>query len=145
MGDSVRIWYKRKVRLDLLTFRQREMVEIGSAGLLDLKRRLRMAQGPTDAAAKPLKRGYAIWKTKQHKGNRRDLWLTGKMLNNLTLRTVSDNSARAGLTSQAERIKGWANMRRELWLVFSPANIKATAAAARRVFARVTNALVKQA
>lgn len=143
MAGSVRIWQKRLLQLDLLTFKQRDMVQIGSAGLLSVKRRLRQAQGPTDAPAKPLTKRYARYKSKLRKGNRRDLWLTGKMLNNLTLRTVSEKSAKAALTSRKERIKGWANMKREPWLVFSPANRAVVIARAREVFAMATQRIVK--
>lgn len=122
MAASIRIWAKKQLRLEMLTFRQREMVEVGAAGLLSVFKRLSAAQGPNDSAAKPLTVPYARYKSKLRKGNRRDLKLTGAMLSNLKLRTVSDNSARAGLTSRKERIKGLANMKREPWLVFSPKN-----------------------
>lgn len=143
MAKSVRIWQKRKLRLDLLTFPQRDMVQIGSAGLLSVKKRLREARGPTDAPAKPLTKRYAIYKSKLRKGNRRDLWLTGKMLKNLTLRTVSERSAKASLTSRKERIKGLANTQREPWLVFSPVNRQAVIQKARVVFAQAKARLLR--
>ncbi len=124
MAKSVRIWQKKQLRLDLLTVSQREMVTVGSTGLLSVFKRLSGARGPNDSPAKPLTKRYAIYKSRQHKGNRRDLKLTGAMLGNLSLRTVSENSARAGLTSRKERVKGLANMKREPWCVFSPANKK---------------------
>ncbi len=34
MAQSIRIWQKKQMRLDMLTFRQREMVNVGAAGLL---------------------------------------------------------------------------------------------------------------
>ncbi len=139
----VRIWQGKKLRLDRLSFQQKHMVEIGSAGLLDVKRRLSEAKGPTDGPAKPLGKGYAIYKSKMRKGNRRNLFLTGDMLRNLSLRTVSENSARAGLTREKERVKGWNNMKKELWLVFSPSNVRATERKAREVFGRIVNGLVK--
>jgi hypothetical protein len=134
MARSVRIWQKRQLRLDLLTFRQRDMVQIGSAGLLSVFKRLSEARGPTDAPAKPLTKRYAIYKSKVRKGNRRDLKLTGKMLKNLTLRTVSDRTAKATLTSRKERVKGLANAKREPWLVFSPINRQAVLQKAREIF-----------
>ncbi len=139
----VRIWQGKKLRLDRLTFPQKAMVEIGSAGVLDVKRRLSQAQGPTDGPAKPLGKGYAIYKSRMRRGNRRNLFLTGDMLRNLTLRTVGDNSARAGLTKEKERIKGWNNMKKEIWCVFSPANVAATTRKAREVFGRMVKGLVK--
>lgn len=143
MAASVRIWQKRKLRLDLLTFRQRDMVTIGSAGLLSVFKRLSEAKGPMDGPAKPLTKRYAIYKSRLHKGNRRDLKLTGKMLRNLSLRTVSDKSAKAALTSRKERIKGWANQKREPWLVFSPANRRAVILKAREIFAQATARMLK--
>ena len=125
MAQAVRIWFKKQMRLDRLTFQQREMVQIGAAGLLDMKRRVSQARGPTDAPAKPLARYYAIWKSKHHKGRRRDLKVTGSMLGNLTLRTVSENIAKASLTSRKERITAAANNKRELWVAFSPVNRRA--------------------
>ncbi len=143
MAKSVRIWQKRQLRLDTLTFKQRDMVTIGAAGLLSVFKRLSAAQGPNDTAAKPLTKRYAMYKSRMHKGNRRDLKLTGKMLGNLSLRTVTDNSAKASLTSRKERVKGFANMKREPWLVFSPVNRRAVMEKAGQVFAQATARLLK--
>lgn len=142
MAKSVRIWQKRQLRLDALTFRQRDMVQIGSAGLLSVFKRLSNAQGPTDAPAKPLTKRYAIYKSRLHRGNRRNLSLTGKMLSNLKLRTVSDKQAKAALTSRKERIKGLANAKREPWLVFSPINRRAVMQKAGQVLAEAKKRLV---
>ncbi len=142
MAKSVRIWAKKQLRLDHLTIRQRDMVTIGSAGLLSVFQRLSAAQGPDDSPALPLGKRYAIYKSKLHKGNRRDLKLTGKMLSNLKLRTMTDNSAKAALTSRKERIKGEANMRRQAWLIFSPRNRQAVREMARKIFVKTTKALV---
>lgn len=122
MTASIRIWQKKQLRLDTLTFRQREMVNVGAAGLLDLKRRVRAGLNPEDAPAKPLGKRYAMYKSRMHKGNRRDLWFSGKMLGNLQLRTVSDNVAKASLTSRKERVKASANSLRDLWLAWSRRN-----------------------
>ncbi len=141
----VRIWQGKKLRLDRLSFPHKLMVEIGSAGVLDVKRRLSQAQGPTDGPAKPLGKGYAIYKSRMRRGNRRNLFLTGDMLRNLSLRTVSENSARAGLTKEKERIKGWNNMKKEIWCVFSPANVAATTRKARELFGRIARTMVRAA
>lgn len=125
MAASIRLYVKKQLRLDRLNFRQSEMYEIGQAGLDSVLQRLAAAKGPNDGPAKPLTKRYAIYKSKKHLGNRRNLRLTGAMLSNLKLRTVSDNSAKAALTSRKEREKGRYNMRREEWLVFSRANAKA--------------------
>lgn len=117
---AVKIWVKKQLRLEPLTVRQREMVRVGAAGLLSVFKRLSQARGPEDGPAKPLTKRYAIRKSRMGRGNRRDLNLTGDMLRNLKLRTVTDNEAKAALTSRKERVKGTVNTRREVWLVFSP-------------------------
>ena len=131
---SVRIWQKKRIVIDHLSFRQFQMVKIGTVGLAVMKNRVRAALGPDDGAAKPLTKRYAIQKTRLGKGNRRNLTFTGKMLDNLTLRTVSENRSKAALTSRKDRIKGWANSKIQPWLVFSPKNRAAVTEAARRVF-----------
>lgn len=134
MAASIRLYVKRKLRLDRLNFKQREMYEIGEAGLKDVKRRIAAAQGPQDAPAKPLGRGYAIWKTKQGLGNRRNLRVTGAMLDNLSLRTVTENSAKANFTTVKQREKAQANTKKEAFVVFSPANKKVVYDKAGQVF-----------
>jgi hypothetical protein len=130
---SVRVYQKRQLRLDLLTFKQRQMYDLGMAGVAAVKERLAAAKGPTDGPAKPLKKSYAIWKTRQGKGNRRNLTLTGELLGNFTVRTVSDNQAKANVSSRKARIKAWANQKREQWMVFSPRNREAVKKAAQQM------------
>jgi len=119
---SVRIYQKKQIRLDRLNFRQTQMFTIGNVGVAAVKNRLAAAQGPNDGAAKPLTRRYAIWKTKAGKGNRRDLMLTGNMLRNFQVRTVSENKAKAGNSTRKDRIKAWITSKIEPWVVFSPRN-----------------------
>jgi hypothetical protein len=130
---SVRIYQKKQIRLDLLNLRQTTMFKIGNVGVAAVKNRVTAAQGPTDSAAKPLTRRYAIWKTKLGKSNRRTLELTGDMLRNFLVRTVSDNKARASLSTRKDRIKAWVNQKIEPWVVFSPKNKTAVIEATRRV------------
>ncbi|HXG49291.1 MAG TPA: hypothetical protein VNO52_16830 [Methylomirabilota bacterium] len=133
MGQSVRIWQKKKLIFTELSFRHQDMVKIGTVGVAAVKNRLAAAQGPEDAPAKPLTKRYAIFKTRLGKGNRRNLRLTGGMLDNFMLRTVTENSAKAALTSRKERIKGGANQKIEPWVVLSPKNQAAVKEAVRRV------------
>ena len=65
---SVRVFYKKQVRIDQMNFRQQSMFKIGNVGVAAVKNRLAAAQGPTDSAAKPLTKRYAIQKTKIGKG-----------------------------------------------------------------------------
>lgn len=130
---SVRVYQKKQLRLDLLNFRQRQMYELGAAGVAAVKARLAAAQGPEDSAAKPLTKRYAIWKTRKAKGNRRNLTFTGDLLRNFQVRTVSENRAKANVSTRKDRIKAWVNQKREVWMVFSPKNKAAVLEAARRV------------
>jgi len=109
------------------------MFKIANVGLAAVKNRLAAAQGPTDGAAKPLSRYYAIRKTKMGKGNRRNLMLTGDMLRNFQVRTVSENRAKASNSTRKDRIKAWVNQKIEPWIVFSPKNKAAVLDAAKRV------------
>jgi hypothetical protein len=140
----VRIWFRRQRRVDHLSFAQLAMLKLGTVGVAAVKNRLAAAQGPTDAAAKPLTKGYAIRKTKAGKGNRRNLSWTGALLRNLQVRTMSENRAKAGLSTRKDRIKAWANQKIEPWLVFSPKNKSAVVEAARRVFQEATKRLLLQ-
>ncbi len=119
---SVRIYQKKEVRLDRLNIKQAQMFKIGNVGLASVKNRLAAAQGPNDGAAKPLSRYYAIRKTKMGKGNRRDLMLTGDMLRNFMVRTVSENKAKASNSTRKECVNAWITNRIEPWAVFSPKN-----------------------
>ena len=140
--SSVRVWQKKQLRLDLLNFRQNQMYKIGSVGVGAVKSRLSAALGPADSPAKPLKKGYAIRKTRLGLGNRRNLTLSGAMLSNLMVRTVSENRAKAALSTRKDRIKAWANQKIEQWLVFSPRNKAAVVDATQKVFAEMKSRLL---
>ena len=139
---SVRIYQKKQIRLDRLSFSQNQMFKIGSVGVAAVKNRLAAAQGPGDSPAKPLTKRYAIKKTKLGKGNRRNLTFSGDMIRNLMVRTVSEKAAKAGLSTRKDRIKAWANQKIEPWLVFSPRNKAAVVEAARQVFAEAKKRMV---
>lgn len=130
---SVRVYQKKQLRLDLLNFRQRQMYTLGGTGLAAVKARLAAAQGPGDSAAKPLTKRYAIFKTRKGKGNRRNLTFTGDLLRNFQVRTVSENRSKANVTTRKDRIKAWANQKRETWMVFSPKNKGVVVDAARKM------------
>ena len=130
---SVRVYYKKQIRIDRMNFRQQSMLKIGTVGVAAVKNRLAAAQGPTDSSAKPLTKRYAIQKTKLGKGNRRNLSFTGDMLRNFLVRTVSENKAKASNSTRKDRLKAWINQKIEPWVVFSPKNKAAVAESARRV------------
>jgi hypothetical protein len=139
---GVRIWFKRQLRVDHLTFRQAQMLKIGTVGVAAVKNRVTAAIGPADAAAKPLTKRYAIRKTRLGLGNRRNLSFSADMLRNLQVRTVSENRARAGLSTRKDRIKAWANQKIEPWLVFSTRNRAAVTEATRRIFDEMKRRLI---
>ncbi|MDZ4797417.1 MAG: hypothetical protein SGI92_04600, partial [Bryobacteraceae bacterium] len=119
---SVRVYQKKQIRLDRLNFRQTQMFKIGNVGIAAVKNRVGAVLGPNDAPSKPLTKRYAIRKTKLGKGNRRNLALTGDMLRNFQVRTVSENKAKASNSTRKDRIKAWVNQKIEPWIVFSPKN-----------------------
>ena len=130
---SIRVYQKKQIRLDRLSFRQTQMFKVGNVGVAAVKNRVAAAQGPTDSSAKPLAKRYAIWKTKLGKGNRRNLMLTGDMLRNFQVRTVSENRAKASTSTRKDRIKAWITSKIEPWIVFSPRNRTAVRDAMNRV------------
>ena len=139
---SVRVYQKKQIRLDRLNFRQTQMFKIGNVGVAAVKNRLAAAQGPDDGPAKPLTKRYAIWKTKLGKGNRRNLMLSGDMLRNFMVRTVSENKAKASNSTRKDRIKAWITSKIEPWIVFSPRNKAAVVSAANQVLREAAPRLV---
>ena len=139
---SVRIYQKKEARLDRLNVKQAQMFKIGNVGLASVKNRLAAAQGPNDSAAKPLSRYYAIRKTKMGKGNRRDLMLTGNMLRNFQVRSVSENKAKASNSTRKDRIKAWITSKIEPWAVFSPKNRQVVHQTAQQLLAELAPRMV---
>src|ERR1035437_4633155 len=139
---SVRVFYKKQVRIDQLNFRQQSMLKIGTVGVAAVKNRLAAAQGPTDSSAKPLTKRYAIRKTQLGKGNRRNLMFTGDMLRNFQVRTVADNKAKANNSTRKGRFKAWMDQKIEPWVLFSPKNQKEVTESAAKVLKGMAPALV---
>lgn len=134
---SVRIKFQgRKVRIKGFGIRPLQMLRLGGIGLAAVKARVARGLNIDDQAMPPLKKRYAIQKNKQIGGGRqvRDLRLTGSMLNNLTVRSATENQVRIALTRQADRQKALRNQQISPWLGWSPADIQAVEAAARRIF-----------
>jgi hypothetical protein len=141
---SVRIYQKKVARLDRLSVRQAQMFKIGNVGLAAVKNRLAAAQGPTDGPAKPLSKYYAVRKTKMGKGNRRNLMLTGDMLRNFQVRTVSENKAKASNSTRKDRIKAWITQKIEPWVIFSPKNREVVHQTAQRLLNEIAPRLVME-
>jgi hypothetical protein len=121
---AARVFFKKQIRLDHLSFKQHEMFKIGNVGVATVKNRLAAALGPEDAPAKPLSKYYAIRKTRMGKGNRRNLMLTGDMLRNFQVRTVSEKFAKARNSTRVDRAKANITNRIEPWIAFSPKDEK---------------------
>lgn len=165
MARAVRVYFKKQLRLDRLTFPQQAMARIGFAGVTAIRQRLQAGLGPADLPAKPLTKRYKAYKLKRGLKPIRDLFGTGEafgnqltratkrrktgrrfvghMLDNFTVRTVTENQARLGTSTFAARVKAWANQQREPWMVLSPRNRTAVRAAASIVLNEVKNKLVK--
>lgn len=139
---SVRIWVKKQLSVKHLNFKQREMLKLGTVAVASVKNRVSAAVGPDDSPSKPLTKKYAIYKSTLHKGNRRNLTLTGKMLGNFSLRTVSENTAKASLTSRKERIKAWANTNLQPWMIFSRKNRESVGRAAGTILKEYVRGMV---
>ena len=139
---SVRVFYKKQVRIDRMNFRQQAMLKIGSVGVATVKNRLAAALDSNDAPSKPLTKGYARQKTRLGLGDNRNLMLTGDMLRNFQVRTVSDNQAKANNSSRKGRLKAWVNQKIEPWVLFSPKNRKETQAAAAKVLQEMAPTLL---
>lgn len=139
----VRLFVKRKLRLDRLNFGQSVMAELGMFGLDQVKERIRRLGNSDDQRSKPLTRGYAIYKTKKGKGNVRNLRFSGKMLDNLSVRTVSSNFVRANMTTKLQRQKAIANAKIEMFWEYSPRNVKAVRSKAVKLLDAETLRLIR--
>lgn len=140
----VRVYVKKEIRLERLTFNQQQMLKLGTVGLATVKNRVQSAKEEHDAAAKPLNKAYAITKSRvTRKRALRDLTYSGDMMRNLQVRTVSENQSRAGLTSRKQRVKGKVMSGIQRWLVFSPVNVQDTIKAARLIFTESVARIVK--
>jgi hypothetical protein len=139
---SVRVFYKKQVRIDRMNFRQQSMLKIGTVGVAAVKNRLAASLDSNDAPSMPLTKGYARHKIKLGLGDKRNLMFTGDMLRNFQVRTVSDNTAKANNSSRNGRLKAWLNQKIEPWVLFSPKNQKATQESASRILKEMAPTLI---
>jgi len=154
---SVRVYVKKKIEISRLNFDQKQMVTLGTIGLGSIKTRIGRALNPNDAPAKPLTRRYAIRKSRLRGlqkfvgptfggtraiTNKRDLTLTGNMLRNLRLSTVSENKVSMRWTSRLERQKAANNQRLDPFVDFSPKNVQDVAKNAGQILSNLISRLV---
>ena len=76
------------------------------------------------------------------KGNRRNLMLTGDMLRNFQVRTVSENRAKASNSTRKDRVKAWITQKIEPWVIFSPKNREIVNQTAQKMLAEIAPRLV---
>ena len=139
---SVRVFYKKQVRIDRMNFRQQAMLKVGTVGVAAVKNRLAASLDSNDAPSKPLTKWYARRKTRLGLGDKRDLSFTGDMLRNFQVRTVTENKAKANNSSRKGRLKAWINQKIEPWVLFSPKNQKATQESANRILKEMAPTLI---
>jgi hypothetical protein len=139
---SVRVFYKKQVRIDRMNFRQQAMLKVGTVGVAAVKNRLAASLDSNDAPSKPLTKWYARRKARLGLGDKRDLSFTGDMLRNFQVRTVTENKAKANNSSRKGRLKAWLNQKIEPWVLFSPKNQKATQESAAKVLKEMAPTLL---
>ncbi len=133
---SIRVYVKKKVELSRLDADQQSMFRLGTVALAARKNDIRAALNSRGAAAKPLKKGYAIRKTRLGKGNRRNLSFSGDMMREWSVRTVSTNRAKMTWTTRRNREKARANNRVEEFVSFSPKNERDIVVVAEQILIR---------
>ena len=116
------------------TFQARQLERIAEFGITRIQRRAQAGIGSDDAPMPELSRGYARRKARTGRTALRDLTFTGAMLNNLTVRSVSDSEVRMAITSTIERRKALANERLAPWFGWSPADVTALARFSGQIF-----------
>lgn len=134
IGVEIKTDIPKRPRIRKPRFFALQMGQLAAAGLKSVKDRVQKGIGANDAPMPPLKRGYAIHKTKLGKGNRRNLTLTGAMLDNLTVRSATDREAKISLTKRLERLKALANQQKAPWLGWSPNDARNVTARAAQIF-----------
>lgn len=154
---SLRVYVKKNIEISRLNFDQRQMLTLGTIGIGSIKTRAANALNPNDAPAKPLTRRYAIRKSRLRGlqkfvgptfggtraiTNKRDLTLTGNMLRNLRLSTVSEKKVTARWSVQKERQKAANNQRLDPFIDFSPKNVQDVARNAGQILSNLIGRLV---
>lgn len=129
----IRVYVKRKIELGRLSVPQQTMFKLGTIALGRKKESLRLGLNSQGAKAKKLSKGHAIRKAKRRLPQIRNLSFTGNMLRNLSVRTVSENKARIGFTTMAERAKAIANYRIDPQIPFSDTEVRQIVDSSRRL------------
>jgi hypothetical protein len=148
MAARVKVYVKKQLRLDRLTFQQNEMFKLGNYGLVSRKSEIDKGLNTHGGPAKPLHRLYAIRKSRGTKSfagrgrNIRDLRLTGNMLRELAVRTVSEQQAIMAWTTQKNRQKAQHNEDIESFVSWSGKNERDVRRLAEQFLAAAKNRIV---
>lgn len=112
-------------------FEARDHARLGQVGLRSLRKRVALGVGANDTPMPPLTAGYKKWK----RGAKiRNLWLSGKMMLNLSVRWASDRQVLIALTTAKERTKAWSNQQISEWLAWSPDDQRVIMKEAEKIF-----------
>jgi hypothetical protein len=117
-----------------LNFGTRAMYALAKFALATMLNRVSKAIGSNDQPMKPLKKGYAIHKTRLGRGNKRNLLYSGDMLRNISIRSVSEYQARIDLTSAKQRMKARQNEVKSPWYGWSPNDIARMSVRAQQLY-----------
>ncbi len=134
---AIRVWVKKRLRVDHLDFDQKQMLKLGTVAVAENKDRVGKARNLSDGPSKPLTKRYAIRKSRNlarggirrvgrgtGRKNVRDLSYTGNMLRNFQVRTVTERRAMARNSTRLDRIKARSNQKKERWVGYSPQNVR---------------------
>jgi hypothetical protein len=152
----------RRVNLDGAKFRifgewsltAQQMYQLGLFAIAVMRERVSRGIGSSDAPMKPLSEhkgrrwsksrgewveygrgtGYRFRKVRSGGKGIRDLTLTGSMLGNISVRSVSERQVRIDITSSRERMKARANEIRSPWWGWSANDLARITLAARQLF-----------
>lgn len=140
----IRVYVKKKLIVGSLAFRPQQMYKLGQVGTLEVKKRAGSGVNADDSPARKLTKGYAIFKTRKFRKKAiRDLTLSGQMLHNLQVRTVSNISADARNSTRKDREKANSNQRVEPWMLFSRNNQRVVHQESQKIFADIVAHMVK--
>ena len=139
-----RIFVKKRIFIEHLTFSQRQMFKLATVALAEVKDRLHRNRDVKDNVAKPLTRWYARIKQARGLNPWRDFRKSGDMLRNLQVRTVTDKRARMENSTRKGREKARALGMMSPWLLYSPHNQRRLHTVAQQIlFEKPPAALVK--
>lgn len=126
----------RLVRLGGLGPQKYQMFRIGQAAVDAMKKRVAQGIGSDDAKMPPLKRGYAIAKTKRGLRNIRDLrsfGVGGNMLDYLRVTYADQRQVKIDITGAKARVKARQNEQRAAWFGLSGTDARTVVEAAEAI------------